>query len=189
MAITFVPLAESHFPLLLKWLETPHVKAWWDPEVKWTPGLIREKFGNYVKGSKCSKFKDQGIKKPTHAFIIVFGDTPIGYVQYYNKHDFPSEQGCETIELPVSCAGLDWYIGEPKFIGKGIGSKALSHFLEAHVFPSFESVFVDPDTANLAAIRAYEKAGFKIIKLVNKRTITWMLKERSCGRSRKYGNA
>jgi aminoglycoside 6'-N-acetyltransferase len=186
MTITFVPLAESHFPLLLKWLETPHVKAWWDQDVKWTPELIREKFGNYVKGNKRSKFKDQGIEKPTHAFIIVFDDTPIGYIQYYNKHDFPFEQGYETTELPTSCAGLDWYIGEYEFTGKGIGSKALSHFVESHVFPAFGSVFVDPDTANLAAIRAYEKVGFKVIKLVNKGTITWMLKEQPSEGSRGY---
>ncbi|NBO24779.1 MAG: aminoglycoside adenylyltransferase, partial [Chlamydiae bacterium] len=30
MKITFAPLAESHFSLLLKWLESPHVKKWWD---------------------------------------------------------------------------------------------------------------------------------------------------------------
>jgi aminoglycoside 6'-N-acetyltransferase len=148
--------------------------------------LIREKFGNYVKGNKRSKFKDQGIEKPTHAFIIVFDDTPIGYIQYYNKHDFPFEQGYETTELPTSCAGLDWYIGEYEFTGKGIGSKALSHFVESHVFPAFGSVFVDPDTANLAAIRAYEKVGFKVIKLVNKGTITWMLKEQPSEGSRGY---
>lgn len=181
MTITFVPLAESHFPLLLKWLETPHVKAWWDQDVHWTPDLIQEKFENYVKGYKSSKFRDQVIKKPTHAFIIVFDDTPIGYIQYYNKHDFPSEQGDETTELPLSCAGLDWYIGDYEFTGKGLGPKALSHFLESYVFPSFGSVFVDPDTANLAAIRAYEKAGFKLVKLVNKGTITWMLKEQPRG--------
>lgn len=32
MNINFVPLADSHFPLLLKWLEMPHVKLWWDME-------------------------------------------------------------------------------------------------------------------------------------------------------------
>lgn len=33
MAITFETLHESHFTLLLKWLETPHVKKWWDEDV------------------------------------------------------------------------------------------------------------------------------------------------------------
>lgn len=50
MTITFEPLAESYFSLLLKWLEAPHVKAWWDWDVTWTPELIPEKFGSYVKG-------------------------------------------------------------------------------------------------------------------------------------------
>ncbi len=105
MTITFVPLAESHFPWLLKWLETPHVKAWWDQDVKWTPELIREKFGNYVKGYKPLKFENEVSKKPMHAFIIIFEETPIGYIQYYNKHDFPSEESYETTEFPPLLCG------------------------------------------------------------------------------------
>ena len=176
MTITFIPLTESHFPLLLKWLEASHVKAWWDQDVKWTPELIREKYGYYVKGHKRLKLNNQVIKNPTHAFVVALDDTPIGYIQYYNKHDFPLEQGCAIAELPASCAGLDWYIGDIEFIGKGIGSKALSLFLEHYVFPYFDSVFVDPDTTNRAAIRVYEKVGFKVKKLANKGTITCMLR-------------
>jgi aminoglycoside 6'-N-acetyltransferase len=174
MTIAFIPLAQSHFPLLLKWLETPHVKAWWDKDVTWTFELIEEKYGHYVKGYKRLKLKGQVIEKPVHAFIIALNDTPIGYIQYYNKHDFSPEQDYETTELPASCAALDWHIGEVAFIGKGIGSKALSLFLDHHVFPSFNCVFVDPDTANQTAIRVYEKAGFTVKKLVNQRKITWM---------------
>ncbi len=44
--ITFKALKEEYFSLLLKWLETPHVKLWW---VNWTLGLIKEKYDNYVK--------------------------------------------------------------------------------------------------------------------------------------------
>jgi len=50
MKITFTPLQESHFPLLLKWLETPHVKAWWDKDIHWTPELIKKRYASYVQG-------------------------------------------------------------------------------------------------------------------------------------------
>lgn len=36
MIIKFIPLAELHFSLLLKWLNTSHVKSWWDRDVNWT---------------------------------------------------------------------------------------------------------------------------------------------------------
>lgn len=83
MKITFTPLAKPHFPLLLKWLEAPHVKAWWDTDVHYTPELIQEKYGSYVDGYKQIGSE----RKPIHAFIIYFDDAPIGYIQYYNAYD------------------------------------------------------------------------------------------------------
>jgi len=34
MNINLVPLTNSHFPILLKWLETPHAKLCWDQDIK-----------------------------------------------------------------------------------------------------------------------------------------------------------
>lgn len=42
ISLTFIPLQERHFPFLLKWLEMPHVKAWWDKDVKWNIDLIKK---------------------------------------------------------------------------------------------------------------------------------------------------
>ncbi|XVN42194.1 MAG: GNAT family N-acetyltransferase [Candidatus Rickettsia vulgarisii] len=179
MQISFTPLNEAHFPLLLKWLETPHVKAWWDKDINWTTELINKKYSNYVKGYKVLTLKDQTITKPMYSFIICADNQPIGYIQYYNKHDFPPEQNYNTSELPESCAGLDWYIGELEFTSQGIGPKALSLFLEKFVFPKFTYTFVDSETINHGAIRAYEKAGFTTIKKTNNNEITWMLKVKS----------
>lgn len=174
--ITFEPLAESHFGLLLHWLEKPHVKAWWDKDIKWTPSLIQKKYADYINGYKKLILQGKMIKNPIYAFIIVFKKIPIGYIQYYNVHDFPREQSYyDTLELPVSCAGLDWYIGETVFIGKGVGTKAFDGFLKQHIFPSFNYVFVDPDTDNITAISVYKKIGFEVIKKVNDGRIMCML--------------
>ncbi|MDE5066702.1 GNAT family N-acetyltransferase [Wolbachia endosymbiont of Drosophila leontia] len=165
--ITFKALKEEHFLLLLKWLETPHVKLWWDADINWTPELIEKKYSNYVKGFKRLKLETQIIEKPMHAFIINCDGVDIGYIQYYNKHDFPPEQGYDTSELPESCAAIDWYIGELDYVGKGIGPQALNIFLNEFVFKVSENAFVDPDTANVRAIRVYEKVGFKKIRESN----------------------
>jgi aminoglycoside 6'-N-acetyltransferase len=149
MNITFISLTELHFPLLLKWLTTEHVKAWWDKDINWTRELIRKKYTQYIEGHKS-----------IDAYIICADAEPIGYIQYYNVHDFPRDSDIPA--LPPTCASLDWYIGEPKYLGKGVGTKALELFINEYIFTKFDSIFVDPDKKNLAAIRAYEKVGFAL---------------------------
>ena len=164
MNIIFDALTENHFPLLLKWLETPHVKTWWDSRLEWTLKLIQKKYEPYLNSSNL-----------INAYIVFVENKPIGYIQYYNKHDFPREHDY-ALELPESCAAIDWYIGEPEFVGRGIGTKALKLFLDTHVFPNFDNVFVDPDTANISAVRVYEKIGFTTISKTNDDKVTLMLK-------------
>lgn len=40
--ITFCPLKEQHLTHLLEWLETPHVKAWWEQDISWTTELVKQ---------------------------------------------------------------------------------------------------------------------------------------------------
>ncbi len=105
-------------------------------------------------------------------------NTPIGYIHYYNVHDdeWESELGAAGGALPDSCAGVDLYIGELEFIGKGIGSKALEQFVNENVFPKFEYAFVDPNPANTGAIKAYSKAGFYEIGKPRDAKDIWMIK-------------
>lgn len=129
MNIAFEALKKKHFPLLLRWLKMPRVKKWWDKDVNWTMELIEEKYSSYTKGFKCITLETQVIEKPMHAFIISYNGVDIGYIQYYNKHDFQSEQDYDISCLPKNLAAFDWYIGELEYVGKGIGSKVLSLFL------------------------------------------------------------
>src|SRR5690606_1261255 len=121
----------SHFPLLLKWLSTLHVRAWWDQGIEWTPGLINEKFDTYVHGYKLEK----GIKKPLAAYIICLDSLEIGYIQLYNAHDFAREDDIALEGLPASLAAIDLFIGEKDFVGKGLGAKVLQQFLKDYVDP------------------------------------------------------
>ena len=172
MKITFTLLAESHFPLLLKWLETPHVKAWWDQDVKWTPALIEEKYADYVKGYKL----DNGVAKAISAHIIYADNTPIGYIQIYNAYDFA--RGEPLIGLPSSLAAFDVLIGEKAYLKQGIGSQAIVQFLKEHG-TSYTYVFADPENTNLAAISAYEKAGFKKSTKQPATGEVWMIREQT----------
>ena len=171
MKISFTPLQESHFLLLLKWLEVPHVKEWWDPEVKWTLETIHEKYASYVKGYKLV----DGVRKEIHGFIICIDTVPIGYIQIYNAYEHP--RSAALVDLPPSLMAFDIFIGETEYLGKGIGSKALKTFFENFNKEPYAYVFTDPDKDNIAAIKAYERAGFRKIKDNNETYEVWMLKQ------------
>jgi aminoglycoside 6'-N-acetyltransferase len=156
--------------LFFKWLQAPHVKAWWDKNIQWTPQLLKEKYGSYIHGYKL----EAGIKEPLQAYIISIDAQPVGYIQLYNPRDYFGEELMD--ELTDSLAGLDFFIGETEYLGKGLGSLILRKFLEEYVDPSYDSCLVDPNTANIRAIRAYEKAGFKVVKTVKEGNLTWMVR-------------
>lgn len=158
--IKFQPLQRHHLPLLMKWLNEPHVWKWWGENKSWTASAVEIKYSSYLQQYKL----DDGTKKPIYPFIVFYQDTPIGYIQYYNAFDFQRE-GFEVQdvwkELPNSLAALDFYIGEPSHLGKGIGSRILSSFLETHVYTQFSACLVDPKKDNLRAVKTYEKVGFR----------------------------
>ena len=160
MIVTFEPLQQKHFPLLLKWLQTPHVKEWWDTDVPWTMGLVQEKYGAYTQGYKL----EDDAKKPINGFIIVLNGKEVGYIQLYNAYGFPREDDIKSDELPKSLAAIDIFIGEESYLGKGLSFIIMNQFLKTYVDPYYEACFVDPDSANIAAIRAYEKVGFQYLK-------------------------
>ena len=153
MNISFISLAESHFPFLLQWLETAHVKSWWDQDVTWTSALIQEKYTNYVKGYRL----ENGIAKAICAYVICVDTVPIGYIQLYNAHDFARQR--PLTGLPKNLGAIDMFIGEEACLNRGIGSQTLIQFLNEHG-NVYTHIFADPESINYAAIRAYEKAGF-----------------------------
>ena len=85
MNITFVPLVKSHFLLLIKWLQTAHVRLWWDQDIKWTPELIEKKYGDYVNGSKSVNKSHGEFKKPIYAYIIYI-DNPCTHIRRILKN-------------------------------------------------------------------------------------------------------
>jgi len=173
MIITFEPLREKHFPLLLKWLETPHVKEWWDnTDIVWTIGLVEEKYGTYTQGYKL----ENGVRKSINGFIIVLNDREVGYIQLYNVYDFFREDDLKLDKLPKSLAAIDIFIGDESYLGKGLSFPIMNEFLKTHVDPYYEACFVDPDSANTAAIGAYKKVGFEYLKTT--KHDQWLVRKR-----------
>jgi RimJ/RimL family protein N-acetyltransferase len=96
--------------------------------------------------------------------IIEYKKSPIGYAQAYQL----SGELFDEYEYPDDghiVFAMDQFIGEPKYWSKGIGSSFLK-MMASHLKDNMaaERVLLDPHQDNKRAIRAYEKAGFKIIK-------------------------
>jgi len=172
MSITFDPLNETYFPLLMLWLESPHVKKWWDQDVTYTLELVREKFGKRIYNTPISN----NLNKKTYAYIICMGKKEIGYIQVYNARDFAEENGCNLGTLAGSVCGIDLFIGDQDFLGKGIGARILNEFEKQIIVPHFDCCLIDPCRDNKRAIKAFEKAGFKEFLYVEKSNALWMLK-------------
>lgn len=114
---------------------------------------VRAKYLPYVSGVE-----------PTRSFVILVDDGPIGYIQTYRIADYPEYAAC--IDVSEAAAGLDLYIGEASHLHRGLGPQIIRAFLRQVVFveAEIESCIIGPALTNRAAIRAYEKAGFRHLK-------------------------
>lgn len=170
--ITFTPLQETHFTDLYRWLNAEHIRQWWGEQTFWTHEAIQQKYESYVKGYKVIG----NVEKPIHAYIIECANKPIGYIQFYDVNDFP-RTGYELAGTSQSTAGMDMFIGEPQYLKKNLGEQVIEAFLVSYIKPNFAACFVDPETANVAAIRTYEKCGFKLLKTLQEPPISCYIKQ------------
>lgn len=147
--ISFKALEEKDLPLFFSWVKKPHISIWWESGTyedfveKYNPGKAAE---NYV-----------------FPFIIYINKKPIGYIQYYDYGWWVKQQ-----DQPAETVGIDIIIGETEYIGKGFGTIIINKFVEKiskETNPT--KIIVDPDLKNIAAIRCYEKVGFKKVREID----------------------
>jgi aminoglycoside 6'-N-acetyltransferase len=148
--IQFRPLEKRHLPLLHKWLNTDHVVKWWYGKTPMTPDVVNSKYTPYITG-----------EKPTRAYIIAIDGIDVGYIQTYLICDYPEYNAC--VHADSHASGVDLYIGHPDFIHRGYGASIMKAFLKDCVFcdPRVDKCIIGPEPKNRAAIRMYEKAGFR----------------------------
>jgi len=96
----------------------------------------------------------------TRRYAITFDGRAIGYAQIYLHREEPAYWG--WLEMPQA-AGVDLFIGEPAHQHRGVGTAFLRRFVpeEALAIPGITECLIDPQPENAAAIRCYEKAGFR----------------------------
>jgi aminoglycoside 6'-N-acetyltransferase len=146
-AYVFRPMTAGDLPLVLHWLKQPHVVEWW--------GDTHEQFA-LVSGDLQVEAMEQ--------FIVALGDQPFAYIQCYDPMVWP-DNGLG--EHPRGTRGIDQFIGEPDMVDRGHGSAFIRAFIERTLADGAPRIITDPDPANARAIRAYQKAGFEKVDLVD----------------------
>ena len=142
--------AESDLPLMLKWLTDDRVLEYYEGrDTQYTMELLREHYGEEI---------SDGFR-----VIIEYRGIPVGYGQAYRlSGEMFAEYGYPDDGHVVFA--MDQFIGEPDYWDRGIGSSFLRLMASClKTSRAAERILLDPHKNNGRAIRAYEKAGFRII--------------------------
>ncbi|MCH9808712.1 MAG: acetyltransferase [Alphaproteobacteria bacterium] len=136
------PVTEADWPLLLNWLRDPDVQRWWG-----RPSAVEAEIRLVLETPSAL------------GRIIECDGKPVGYIHAIDATHW-GEQLPDV--LPEWTWDIDIVVAERAYRGRDIGPNALNQ-LAAEVFGSTFamalSVFVS--VKNEAAVRAYERAGFK----------------------------
>jgi aminoglycoside 6'-N-acetyltransferase len=153
--IHFRPLEFGDLELMRLWLNGDFVARWWPG---WpTLEQVRAKYAPRITG-----------EDPTRGFIIERDGNAIGFIQCYRDvADAPHLR--PLIDQPERAAGIDLFIGERANAYCGLGPRIIRKFLREIVFAAAEMsvCIIDPAQNNAAAIRAYEKTGFRHLATVH----------------------
>jgi aminoglycoside 6'-N-acetyltransferase len=142
----FRPMTSADLPLVRRWLGEQHVVQWWgDPAEQYA----------LVRGDLDEPAMDQ--------FIVSANGHAFGYLQCYDLTAWNSGFGAH----PAGTRGIDQFIGEPDMVSRGHGSAFIRAFIDRLLVSGAPRIVTDPDPANTRAVRAYEKAGFEKVRMVD----------------------
>lgn len=146
--LEYRPLRRSDFPLLHRWLNTPHVTAFWPREPP-TPDDLERKYGPRVEG-----------RGGVRVFLFEAAGRPLGLAQCFRWADRPQR---EFPVRPAGAASIDFLVGEPDALGGGLGSAAFGGFVDVvfGLYPDADVLVGYPHRDNAAFQRVLRKAGYR----------------------------
>jgi aminoglycoside 6'-N-acetyltransferase len=148
--IDFVRLTRDDFPLLTRWFEQPHVRRWWF-DADGDPDHLEAKYGPRIDGAW------------PEVFVIHVDGDPVGFIQWCPMEDYAGWYG--QLAEAKDAIGIDYLIGEPDHVGRGIGTRVIGAFVSRlwDRFPEAPAVVADPQPTNAASCRVLEKNGFRAV--------------------------
>ncbi|MEU2656365.1 GNAT family protein [Streptomyces sp. NPDC007325] len=139
-AVVLRPAVPADVPALAAVRATPEVRARW-------------RGGDDLAGEVASDLEDPA----TRCLTILYQDRIVGMIQWYSED-----------EPDYRHAGIDLFL-DPSVHGRGLGTDAVRtlarHLVDDH---GFHRLVIDPAADNAAAIRCYEKVGFRPVGVMRR---------------------
>lgn len=140
----FRRLTRDDLPLLRRWLNVAHVKAWWpDPEMQIAQITQHMDDQNY------------------DLRLVQLAQMPFAFCSDF---DTRASGKAEFSDLPMGSRGMSTFVGNPDFMGPGHSTG----YIEARVRElrrSHALVAVGPNTTDTRTISIYRQAGFHARRL------------------------
>jgi len=115
----------------------------------------------------------------TRPFIFQRGGEDLGYIQAWKPEDQLFEPWLSEApwmaNLPKGSVGVDLSIGDVSHLSKGLGTKILKSFVAKLLDEGHQTITIDPDPQNKRAVKAYEKAGFRVMPEFEGKTGDYLL--------------
>lgn len=148
LVVLLRPMTRGDLPVVTQWREQPHLRRWWAADGEPTLEAVTKAYGPRIDGMT-----------PTRMWVVEVNGRSVGFVQDYRVRDHPD---FPLLTPDPDAVGVDYAIGEPEWVGRGLGVRLLwAWMLRArHRFPEAGSFFAAPDHRNAASLRVLEKAGF-----------------------------
>lgn len=140
----FSPITNQDLKTLHHWLSKPHVSKFWGEVKPWV--VFLQESQKSIESDMCSQF------------MVSHIDEPFAFIQYYwaNKVGNGWWPGYKD-----DVVGIDLYIGEEQYLGKGHGNLLIQDFIKKIVPKEpISQIICDPRPDNLQAIRCYQRSGF-----------------------------
>ena len=148
-SVGYRPMTRADLEDLARWQAQPHVARWWEGGTR-TVEAAERRYGGRIDGAE-----------PTRLWVMEVSGRSVGWVQDYRIGDHPEYA---ILNGAPDAIGFDYAIGEPAWVGRGIGTRALWVYLRDVVrpgYPEAEQFFAAPDHRNAASLRVLAKLGFE----------------------------
>jgi RimJ/RimL family protein N-acetyltransferase len=148
VSVGFRPMTRADFPDVVAWQARPHVARWWSDEATDVAGAEAH-YGPALDG-----------EDPTRLWVLEVNGRSVGMLQDYLVGDHPD---WSLLTAKPDAVGFDYLIGDPGWVGSGIGTRMLWTYLRDVVrphYPEARELFAAPDHRNAASLRVLDKLGF-----------------------------
>ena len=138
------PMTPGDFHDVSRWVNEPHV---WDEHR--TVEEVAAQYGPALRGQDL-----------TRMWVWEVNGRSVGFSQDYRISDHPDYA---LLSSRPDAVGFDYALGEPAFVGRGLGTGLLWVYLRDIVWPAYADVgelFAAPDHRNATSLRVLAKLGF-----------------------------